>query len=121
MSANLTGKPATPETLYLIDGYAQIFRAFFAMRTPMTSQVTGEPTQVVFGVLATLFKLIFQSKPHYLAMIVDMPGDTFRDTVYPAYKATRSPTPPDLKVQIPRVLESVAALGIPVIGKPGLE
>ena len=121
MSANLTGKPATTETLYLIDGYAQIFRAFFAMRTPMTSQVTGEPTQVVFGVLATLFKLIFHSNPRYLAMIVDMPGDTFRDTVYSAYKATRSPTPPDLKVQIPRVLESVAALGIPVIGKPGLE
>lgn len=121
MSANLAGKPATTETLFLIDGYAQIFRAFFAMRTPMTSPVTGEPTQVVFGVLATLFKLIFQSKPHYLAMIVDMPGETFRDTVYAAYKATRSPTPPDLKVQIPRVLESVKALGIPVIGKPGLE
>ena len=121
MSANLAGKPPTTETLYLVDGYAQIFRAFFAMRTAMTSPVTGEPTQVVFGVLATFFKLIFQSKPHYLAMIVDMPGDTFRDTVYPAYKATRSPTPPDLKVQIPRVLEAVTALGIPVIGKPGLE
>ena len=108
-------------TLYLVDLYAQVFRSFYAVRTPMTSPVTGEGTQVIYGVLSSLFKLIQQSKPRYLAYCIDMPGDTFRDVVYDDYKATRPPAPDDIKKQAPRLMDALRALGIPVIGAPGLE
>lgn len=108
-------------TLYLIDFFAQVFRSYFALRTPMTSPVTGESTQVIYGVLASLFKLVNQARPHYLAVCIDTPGDTFRDVVYDAYKATRPPAPDDIKQQAPRLMEALRTLGIPVIGKPGLE
>ena len=108
-------------TLYLIDLYAQVFRSFYAVRTPMTSPVTGEGTQVIYGVLSSLFKLIQQAKPQYLAFCIDLPGDTFRDVVYDDYKATRPPAPDDIKKQAPRLMDALRALGIPVIGASGLE
>jgi DNA polymerase-1 len=108
-------------TLYLVDLYAQVFRSFYAVRTPMTSPVTGEGTQVIYGVLSSLFKLIQQAKPKFLAFCIDLPGDTFRDVVYDEYKATRPPAPDDIKKQAPRLMEVLRALGIPVIGAPGLE
>lgn len=110
-----------PETLYLIDGFAQIFRAYYAIRAPMHSPITGEPTQAVFGFTAMLLKLFSQFRPHYVVMAVDMPGKTFRDELFPQYKATRQETPADLIAQIPRILEVVEGFGIPVIGQQGLE
>jgi DNA polymerase-1 len=114
---------ATPPagTLYLVDLYAQVFRSFYAVRTPMTSPITGEGTQIIYGVLSSLFKLLQQSKPRYLAFCIDVPGDTFRDVVYDGYKATRPPAPDDIKKQAPRLIEALRALGILVIGAPGLE
>jgi DNA polymerase-1 len=110
-----------PETLYLIDGYAQIFRSYFAIRGGMTSSVTGEPTQAVFGFTGMLLKLFSVFNPHYVVVAIDAPGKTFRDEMYPEYKATRNPTPEDLTAQIPRVLEMIELFGIPAISKPGLE
>lgn len=110
-----------PETLYLIDAYAQIFRAYYAIRGGMRSRVTGEPTHAVFGVAGMLLKLFSQFSPHYVAVALDAPGKTFRDELYGEYKATRNATPDDLTAQIPRVLELIEGFGIPVIGEPGLE
>lgn len=110
-----------PETLYLIDGHAQIFRAYFAIRGGMRSPVTGEPTHAVFGFAQMLLKLLSQLEPHYVAVAVDMPGKTFRDDLFPAYKGTRESTPDDLIAQIPRIFEMVEGFGIPVIGQPGIE
>ncbi|MES4793072.1 MAG: DNA polymerase I, partial [Chloroflexota bacterium] len=102
-----------PETLYLIDAYAQIFRAYYAIRGGMRSPVTGEPTHAVFGFAGMLLKLLSQFKPHYVVVAVDPPGKTFRDDLYAEYKGTRNATPEDLTAQIPRVLEMVELFGIP--------
>lgn len=73
------------KTLYLIDGYAQVFRAYYAIRTPMHSPETGEPTQAVFGFTGMLFKVLTQLRPDYLAVVFDAPGRTFRDDLYERY------------------------------------
>ncbi|HEX5322370.1 MAG TPA: hypothetical protein VFW40_01190, partial [Capsulimonadaceae bacterium] len=110
-----------PETLYLIDGYAQIFRAYYAIRGGMRSPVTSEPTHAVFGFTGMLLKLFSLFDPHYVVVALDAPGKTFRDEMFAEYKATRNATPDDLTAQIPRVLEVVKGFGIPVISEEGLE
>lgn len=85
-----------PETLYLIDAYAQIFRAYYAIRGGMRSQITGEPTQAVFGFTAMLLKLMAHFKPHYVVVAIDSPGPTFRDEIYLGYQQLRiGYTPPE--------------------------
>jgi DNA polymerase-1 len=110
-----------PETLYLIDAYAQIFRAYYAIRNGMTSPVTGEPTHAVFGFTAMLLKLFSQCKPDYVVVATDLPGKTFRDELFADYKGTRRTTPDDLVSQVPRVHEVIERFGIPLIGQAGLE
>lgn len=66
-----------PETLYLIDAFAQIFRAYYAIRTPMHSPATGEPTQAVFGFTGMLLKLCSQFQPHYAVATSGWSGPTF--------------------------------------------
>ena len=75
----------TPKILYLIDGYAQIFRAYYAIRTAMISPETSEPTNAVFGFTGMLFKLLNQFQPYYVAVAIDVPGRTFRDDLYAQY------------------------------------
>ncbi len=108
-------------TLYLIDGHAQIFRAYFAIRGGMNSPVTGESTHAVFGFAGMLIKLFQQFHPAYVVMAIDMPGKTFRDELYPAYKATREAAPEDLGPQIQRILQMTKMFGIPIIGITGAE
>ncbi len=108
-------------TLYLIDGYGQIFRAYYAIRTPMRSPNTGEPTGALFGFTGMLIKLLGGLRPDFVAVALDAPGKTFRDDLYPAYKGTRDDTPVDLIAQFPRVSELIELFDIPTIGKPGLE
>jgi DNA polymerase-1 len=110
-----------PETLYIIDTYAQVFRAYFAIRGGMRSPVTSEPTHAVFGFTGMLTKLFRQFKPHYVIAAYDAPGKTFRDDMYAEYKATRNVTPDDLTAQIPRIFELIELFGIPLIGSPGYE
>ena len=109
------------QTLYLIDGHAQMFRAYHAIRGGMTSPVTGEPTNATFAFTGLLLKLFAQYRPTYVAMAIDSPGDTFRHAFYPEYKGTRSAPPEDFKPQIPTMLETARMFGIPVLGKPGDE
>jgi len=119
-------------TLYLIDGYAQFFRAYHAIRTPMTSPVTGEPTNLTFGFVGMLLKILrgegkagdgAKGRPDMLAVALDVSGDrgTFRSTIYPQYKATRPPPPEDLPRQVQRCLDLLRAIGAPVIGSEGFE
>lgn len=110
-----------PETLYLIDAYAQIFRAFFAIRSGIRSSVTDEPTNAVFGFTGMLLRLLGEHDPSHIVVALDAPGKTFRDHLFEDYKATRAPTPEDLTAQVPRVIEVLEAFGIPVIGVSGLE
>ncbi|MGP1272282.1 MAG: DNA polymerase I [Phycisphaerales bacterium] len=124
----MSGRP----TLYLIDGYAQFFRAYHAIRTPMTSPVTGEPTNMSFGFIGMLLKLLRGQEPAmqaaggpptYLAVALDVSGDrgTFRTALYEPYKATRAEPPDDLKPQVERCLSLLDSLGVPVLGAEGYE
>jgi DNA polymerase-1 len=110
-----------PETLYLIDAYAQIFRSYYAIRGGMRSPVTSEPTHAVFGIAGMLLKLFRDFQPHYVVLAVDAPGKTFRDELYSDYKGTRNATPDDLISQIPRIFELMEYFGIPMISQSGLE
>ena len=118
-------------TLYLIDGYAQFFRAYHAIRTPMTSPVTGEPTNMTFGFVGMLLKLLRgdgthlrgDGAPTHLAVALDVSGDrgTFRSRLYPEYKANRDAPPEDLLPQVERCLALLETIGVPVIGADGYE
>ena len=113
--------PTADHTLYLIDGHAQIFRAYFAIRGGMNSPVTGEPTHAVFGFAGMLLKLLGKFRPRYVAMAIDTKGPTFRDEVYPQYKATRPPPPEDFHSQEQRIFELTRMFGVPIFGQQGAE
>jgi DNA polymerase-1 len=121
-------------TLYLIDGYAAFFRAYHAIRTPMTSPVTKEPTNMTFGFVGMLLKLLRADakatpnlaragRPDFLAVALDVSGDrgTFRSQIYPEYKAQRPDPPEDLFPQVERCLAMLKAIGVPVLGAEGFE
>lgn len=120
-----------PPTLYLIDGYAQFFRAYHAIRTPMSSPVTKEPTNMTFGFIGMLLKLLRGGgavgaeggKPDYVAVTIDVSDDrgTFRSDLYPDYKANRPPPPEDLFPQVERCLALLKAIGVPILGAKRFE
>ncbi|MCC6680206.1 MAG: DNA polymerase I [Phycisphaeraceae bacterium] len=109
------------QSLYLIDGHAQMFRAFFAIRTPMTSPVTGEPTNATFAFTGMLLKLFREFRPRFVAMAIDSPGKNFRHELYPDYKGTRRETPETFGPQVPRMIEIAKLFGIPVLAEPRVE
>ena len=106
---------APPNTFYLIDGFAQMFRSYFAIRGGMTSPVTGEPTNATFAFTDMLLKIYREYKPAYLAMAMEAEGKTFRDDFYPEYKAHRDPAPEDFKAQVPRMIEIAEAFGVVIL------
>ena len=112
-----------PEVLYLIDGYAQFFRAYHAIRTEMHSPVTNEPTHMTFGFTDMILKLFREYRPSHLAVALDVSGDrgTFRSQIFPEYKANRDAPPSDLKPQVDRCLEVLGQLGVPSFGLEGFE
>ena len=77
--------PHETETLYLIDGYAALFRAFFAIRRPLYSSVTGEQTQAILVFAQMLLKLYATLDPDYVVVAWDAPGKTFREALYAEY------------------------------------
>ena len=109
------------KSLYLIDGHALIFKMYYAfLRRPMINS-KGMDTSILFGFTKYLFELITREKPTHLAVSFDPPGGTFRNQLYPAYKANRPPTPQliiDALEPLTRILE---ALRIPVLMLPGFE
>jgi DNA polymerase I len=109
--------PAMP-TLTLIDGSSYLYRAFHAL-PPLTSP-SGEPTGALFGVV-NMLRATLNAKPDFVAFVLDAPGPTFRDEIYPEYKANRPPMPEDLVAQVESMLEIVAALGLPILRVPGVE
>ena len=87
------------KSFYIIDGHAQIFRAFFAPFRDLTSP-TGEPTKATYVFVQMLLNLIQQRNPDYLCMVIDSGDETvFRREFYPEYKANRTAKPPDLAPQ----------------------
>lgn len=111
------------ETLYIIDGHAQFFRAYYAIRSGLTSRVTGEPTAMPFGFASMLAKLYRECAPDHVVLVIDAAGDqeTFRSDLYPEYKANREDAPDDFGPQVERCLQLAAALRIPIYAEPRVE
>jgi len=115
---------ASRPRLYLIDGHALAYRTYFALTgtgegTRFTTKA-GEPTAGVFGFTSVLLKLLTEESPEYLAVCFDT-GRTFRDDLYPEYKATREKMPEDLAIQLGRIRQLVQAFGIPIFEVEGYE
>jgi DNA polymerase-1 len=110
-------------TLYLVDGHAQFFRAYHAIRPGMKSPVTNEPTNMTFGFLGMILKVLRHDRPEFLAVVIDASGDqgTFRSQIYPEYKAHRKPPPEDMDPQVDRCVALLGQMGIPVLAMEGVE
>ncbi|MGN6789110.1 MAG: DNA polymerase I [Rhodanobacteraceae bacterium] len=104
--------------LTLIDGSSYLYRAFHAL--PPLSNAAGEPTGALFGVV-NMLRATLNEKPDYAAFVVDAPGRTFRDDLYPEYKANRAPMPDDLRAQVEPMMKIVEALGFPILRVEGVE
>ncbi|MCD6356543.1 MAG: DNA polymerase I, partial [Anaerolineaceae bacterium] len=111
-----------PNTLYLIDGHALAYRAYFALMAAGArfQSKSGEPTAAIFGFTSILLSLMDREKPEYLAVAFDT-GKTFRSEKYPDYKATRAKMPEELRPQIERIREIVDAFGFPRLEMEGYE
>ena len=107
------------QKLYLIDGSAYAYRSFHAIQRLTNSK--GEPTNAVYGFARILLKILREHDPSHIAVVFDAPGKTFREDIYPAYKATRPETPEELVAQMPWIDELVHALNLPLIRVPGVE
>ncbi len=112
-----------PPVLYLIDGHALAYRMYFAMTATGGESFTtskGEPTAGVYGFASAIFRLLENDKPEYLAFTFDT-GKTFRDEIYPEYKATREKMPDDMRTQMARIREFVDAMNLPRLEAEGFE
>lgn len=107
--------------LFLLDAYALIYRAYYALiRTPrITSK--GFNTSAIFGFCNTLDDLLRKESPSHIAVCFDPKGGTFRHEVYPEYKAQRDAQPEDITNSIPYIKEIIKAHNIPVVEVPGYE
>ena len=124
MTTDNTRETATDKkTLLLVDGSSYLYRAFHAMPDLRVNPAdpTSPATGAIRGMVNMLQKLRKDHRADYAACVFDAKGPTFRDDMYPAYKATRSPMPPDLRSQIEPVHEVVGLLGWPVLTVPGVE
>jgi DNA polymerase I len=124
--APLFATPATAlagQRLLLVDGSSYLYRAFHAM--PDLRALPGDPTSPATGAIRGMINMMGSLKTqypaHYVACVFDASGPTFRDVLYPEYKAHRSPMPPDLRSQIEPIHEVMRLLGWPVLTVPGVE
>ncbi len=109
----------TKKRLLLVDASSYLYRAFHAL--PEFRSPGGEPTGAILGVINMMLKLKQDFPSDYIACVFDPKGKTFRDDIYPDYKATRQAMPEDLAAQIAPLNEVIAALGWPIVVVDGVE
>lgn len=109
----------TRKTLYLIDGSAYIYRAFFAL--PALNNSKGLQTNAVYGFTTTLLKILRERQPDGLVVAFDEKGPTLRHHAFKEYKAQRPPMPEGMSAQIPYIHRVVEALNIPAVKQAGYE
>ncbi len=114
-----------PPTLYLIDGHALAYRMYYALtvggsNTQSWHTSKGEPTAGIYGFAREMIRILEQERPEYMAVAFDT-GKTFRDEMYPEYKATRAKMPDDLRPQIERIRQMVDAFNLPRLEMEGYE
>jgi DNA polymerase-1 len=107
------------KTLLLVDASSYLYRAFHAL--PDLRNRAGEPTGAIYGVLNMVRRLHKDNPADYSACVFDAKGRTFRDDIYPAYKANRPPMPDDLGAQMAPLRECIRAMGWPLLEVEGVE
>jgi DNA polymerase-1 len=112
-------KMVSNKPVILIDGSSYLYRAYHALPPLINSK--GHPTGAIYGVLNMLKSILSTYDPEYIAVIFDAKGKTFRDDMYPLYKANRPPMPDDLRQQIEPLHKIVAASGLPLMAVSGVE
>jgi len=108
------------KSLYIIDGHAHIYAAYFAPMPPLTSPA-GEPTKATYVFTSAVLGLIERVKPDMLVVALDSKTPTFRADIYPEYKAHRPPMPDDMPDQIDRIEEILVAMNVPALRLDGFE
>ena len=112
--------PKRAPRIFLIDAYALIYRSYFAFISKPLTNSAGENTSAPFGFTRFLLDIREKFEPDYLAVVFDA-GDSFRDEIFPDYKATREKMPDDLRASLGRVRDIVGAFHDPVVELPGYE
>jgi len=113
--------PETKKTLFLLDAYALIYRAYYAfIRAPRVNS-KGLNTSAIYGFTNTLLDIINNHNPTHLAVVIDYPGPTFRDDLYKDYKANRESTPEDIKKAVPYIKRILETMNIPLLEAEGFE
>lgn len=110
---------ADQSKLLLIDGHSILNRAFYGL--PDLTNARGQHTNAVYGFLNIMFKTLETEKPDYLTVAFDLSAPTFRHKIFADYKGTRKPMAPELREQVPMIKQMLAAMGIVVVTKEGLE
>ncbi|MBM3957788.1 MAG: DNA polymerase I, partial [Gemmatimonadetes bacterium] len=113
-------RPAGKPLLLLLDGHAMVFRAWFSIPERL-STATGIDTRGAYGFLNTFLRVVRQYRPTHAALAFDTEAPTFRDEIFPEYKAQRPPVPEDLHAQIPLVKGVMQAFQVPVFEYDGYE
>ncbi len=112
---------ATYKKIMLLDGTGLVYRAYYAFITRPLTTTRGENTSAIFGFLKVLIQIIRDFKPDKLLAAFDLSRDTFRREIFNGYKANRQETPPDLKKQIPVIIEILNLMRIPILEMEGYE
>ncbi len=101
--------------LFLLDAYALIYRAYYALNRNPRINSKGLNTSAILGFANTLWEVLFKENPDYIAVVFDPKGGSFRNDFYPAYKANREKTPEDISLSIPYIKQLIKAFNIPVV------
>jgi DNA polymerase-1 len=107
--------------LFLLDAYALIFRSYYAFISNPMKNSKGQNTSTAFGFTITLDDVLKNQKPSHIAVAFDPAGPTFRNELFPAYKANRQETPEDIRKAVPYIKKIIEAYNIPVIESIGFE
>lgn len=109
------------KTLFLLDAYALIYRAYYALIRAPRINSKGENTSAIMGFVNTLADLLATASPDYIAIAFDPAGGTFRHEIYPEYKAQREATPEAIRFAVPIIKDIIRAYNIPILEIPGFE
>ncbi len=101
--------------LFLLDAYALIYRAYYALNRNPRINSKGLNTSAILGFANTLLEVLTNEKPDYIGVVFDPIGRTFRSEIYPEYKAHREKTPEDISLSIPYIKQLIKAFNIPII------
>ena len=105
----------TAKRLFLLDAYALIYRAYYALNRNPRINSKGLNTSAILGFANTFYEVLENEKPDYMAVVFDPKGLTFRSDIYPEYKANREKTPEDISLAIPYIKKLIEYFGIELI------